>query len=76
MKAKKMSFEESLKRLDEIVKHLERGDLPLEDSLSLFEEGTELIHSCSTMLEAAEQKVSLLRVSADGNCEEVPFDGE
>lgn len=76
MKAKKLSFEESLKRLDEIVKHLERGDLPLEDSLSLFEEGTELIHSCSTMLEAAEQKVSLLRVSADGNCEEVPFDGE
>lgn len=76
MKAKKLSFEESLKRLEEIVKHLERGDLPLEDSLSLFEEGTELIHSCSTMLEAAEQKVSLLRVSADGNCEEVPFDGE
>lgn len=76
MKAKKLSFEESLKRLDEIVKHLERGDLPLENSLSLFEEGTELIHSCSTMLEAAEQKVSLLRVSADGNCEEVPFDGE
>lgn len=76
MKAKKLSFEESLKRLDEIVKHLERGDLPLEDSLSLFEEGTELIHSCSAMLEAAEQKVSLLRVSADGNCEEVPFDGE
>ena len=76
MKAKKLSFEESLKRLEEIVKHLEKGDLPLEDSLSLFEEGTELIHSCSTMLEAAEQKVSLLRVSADGNCEEVPFDGE
>ena len=76
MKAKKLSFEESLKRLEEIVKHLERGDLPLEDSLSLFEEGTKLIHSCSTMLEAAEQKVSLLRVSADGNCEEVPFDGE
>ena len=76
MKAKKLSFEESLKRLDEIVKHLEKGDLPLDDSLSLFEEGTELIHSCSTMLEAAEQKVSLLRVSADGNCEEVPFDGE
>lgn len=76
MKAKKLSFEESLKRLDEIVKHLERGDLPLDDSLTLFEEGTELIHSCSTMLEAAEQKVSLLRVAPDGNCEEVPFDAE
>lgn len=76
MKAKKLSFEESLQRLGEIVKHLEKGDLPLEDSLSLFEEGTELIHACSTLLEAAEQKVTILRTASDGKCEEIPFTGE
>ena len=45
--SKEKSFEESLNRLDEIVRHLEKGDLPLSESLSLFEEGTGLISSCS-----------------------------
>ena len=57
MAKKKMTFEDSIRRLDEIVKHLESGDLPLEESLSLFEEGTSLISSCSAMLDEAEQKV-------------------
>ena len=58
MTAKKqtMSFEESLVRLEEIVRHLERGDLPLNESLSMYEEGTALIASCSKMLDEAEQK--------------------
>ena len=43
MAAKKLSFEESVARLDEIVKHLESGDLPLSESLTMFEEGTKLI---------------------------------
>ena len=76
MAKKKLSFEESVKRLDEIVKHLESGDLPLEESLALFEEGTHLVSSCNTMLDEAEQKVSILRVGKDGAVREEPFDGE
>lgn len=76
MKSDKLSFEESLRRLNDIVSHLEKGDLPLDESLSLFEEGTALIRSCNTMLESAEQKVTLLRNAQDGSCEEVPFEVE
>lgn len=68
-----MSFEQSLKRLDEIVRHLEKGDLPLKDSLALFEEGTKLLASCNTMLEEAEQKVVRLRKGPDRRPEELPF---
>ena len=71
-----MSFEESLKRLDEIVRHLEKGDLPLERSLSLFEEGTGLIRRCGAMLDEAEQKVVKLRKGPDRQPEELPFEDE
>ena len=76
MAAKKPSFEESLTRLDEIVRHLEKGDLPLGDSLSLFEEGTKLLSACSKMLDEAEQKVVKLRKGADRQPEELPFEDE
>ena len=69
------TFEESLKRLDEIVKSLERGDAALADSMKLFEEGTHLIASCTEMLDRAEQQVVRLRKGADGSPEELPFDG-
>ena len=59
-------FEEALGRLEEIVRHLERGDLPLDDSLALYEEGTSLIKTCSKMLDEAEQKVVKLAKGADG----------
>ena len=62
----KMSFEDSVKRLDEIVKLLERGDAPLSESLKLFEEGTSLISNCDTLLNEAEQKVVKLRKGQDG----------
>lgn len=53
-----MTFEEKLKKLTQIVKQLEEGnELPLEDSLKLFEEGIGLISSCRQMLENAEQRV-------------------
>ena len=65
MAAKKMNFEQSLARLDEIVRHLEKGDLPLSDSLSLFEEGTALLSACGRMLDEAEQKVTQLKKGAD-----------
>lgn len=78
MAAKKtaMSFEDSLTRLDEIVRHLEKGDLPLSDSLSLYEEGTGLIASCSRMLDEAEQKVVKLRKGSDGNPIESEFEAQ
>ena len=76
MAAKKPSFEESLTRLDEIIRHLEKGDLPLSDSLSLFEEGTKLLSACSKMLDEAEQKVVKLRKGADRQPEELPFEDE
>ncbi len=71
-----MNFEQSLKRLDEIVKSLEKGDVSLSDSMSLFEEGTALIKNCGKMLDEAEQKVVMLRKGADGAPIELPFDAE
>ena len=71
-----MTFEQSVQRLDEIVRMLERGDATLADSLGLFEEGARLIKSCGDMLDEAEQKVVKLRKGADGEPEELPFDTE
>jgi exodeoxyribonuclease VII small subunit len=76
MAGKKLSFEQSLNRLDEIVRHLEKGDLPLSDSLSLYEEGTGLIKSCSAMLDEAEQKVVKLKKGPDREPIELPFEEE
>jgi exodeoxyribonuclease VII small subunit len=74
--AETMSFEQSLKRLDEIVRHLERGDLALQESLNLFEEGTSLLSSCNAMLEQAQQKVVMLRKGPDRQPQELPFEGK
>ena len=57
----KMTFEQAVSRIDEIVKTLEKGDAPLEQSLSLFEEGTNLIKFCGKRLDSAEQKVVRLQ---------------
>ena len=70
---KKLTFEESMKRLEVIVKQLEDGTLPLEESLTLFEEGTGLIKSCSKLLDEAEQKVVKLQKGPDGEPMETPF---
>ena len=76
MATKKLSFEQSISRLDEIVRHLENGDMPLSESLSLFEEGTKLIADCGKLLDEAEQKVVKLKKGADRAPVELPFDGE
>ena len=76
MANKKLSFEQSLARLDEIVRHLEKGDMPLKDSLSLFEEGTSLIKNCGVMLDEAEQQVVKLKKGDDRQPVELPFEGE
>ena len=75
-KKQTLSFEESLGRLEEIVRHLEKGDLPLNDTLKLYEEGTGLIASCSKMLDEAEQKVVKLKKGPDRSPVELDFEGE
>lgn len=70
----KLSFEQSITRLDEIVKLLEKGDAPLSDSLKLFEEGTALISNCDAMLNEAEQMVVKLKKGQDGEPVELPFE--
>ena len=62
---KVMTFEESTTRIEEIVKQLERGDAPLDKSLSLFEEGAQLIKLCNKMLDEAEQTVMRLQKNGD-----------
>ncbi len=76
MSEKELSFEESMKRLGEIVAALEKGDVTLRDSMTMFEEGTVLIRRCSEMLDNAEQQVVRLKKGPDGAPEELPFDAE
>ena len=73
MSAKKVTFEQQLARLEEIVAALEKGVAPLADSLALFEEGTKLIAACSKQLDQAEQQVVKLMKGADGAPVELPF---
>ncbi len=72
MAVKKQSFEQSMGRLEEIVRILERGECDLDQSLRLFEEGAGLARGCNEMLDQAEQKVMLLVSRQTG--EEIPFD--
>ena len=65
-----LSFEDALKRLEETVKVLESGTVPLEESLKLFEEGVALVKLCNGKLDEAEQKVKILRKTADGEITE------
>ena len=71
-----LKFEEALARLEAIVGRLEGGDLPLEESLNLFEEGVRLTRHCSRRLSEAERKVSILLKNAQGQLEEKPFEPE
>ena len=63
---KQMHFEEAFKRLEVIVGNLESGDLSLEESMKLFEEGIGLTDVCKSRLEDAEQKIQLLLKNSDG----------
>ncbi len=68
------SFESSLKELERIVEQLEAGDLPLERSLELFEQGVQLSRDCQKRLDEAERKVEILLKGNDGTHTPVPFD--
>ena len=59
-------FEQAMTRLETIVSELERGDLPLDESLKIFEEGIKLSKSCLKMLDEAERKVEILIQDKDG----------
>lgn len=58
--APKLDFETAMRDLEALVERLERGDLPLEESLAAFEQGVMLTRSCQTALKEAEQKVEIL----------------
>jgi exodeoxyribonuclease VII small subunit len=64
--AKSKSFETSLSALEKIVRELERGDLPLEESLRLFEEGVKLSRECQERLNQAERRIEVLLRDSDG----------
>jgi exodeoxyribonuclease VII small subunit len=69
------SFEDAVKRLSEIVQTLERGDLPLEDSLRLFEEGVRLSRASQEKLDGAQKRVEeLLGFERDGRPRTAPFE--
>ncbi len=71
-----MKFEEALARLEAIVAELERGELPLEDSMRIFEEGIKLSKVCLKMLDDAERKVEILVKDKNGRKRARPFELE
>ncbi len=76
MAEKKLSFEAAMTRLEEIVTSMEQGEAPLEESLTLFAEGTKLLKQCTALLDKAEQQVTKLTRGSDGEPREIPFEGE
>ena len=66
MTAKKRTFESALERLGEIVEQLEGGEIALDESMKIFEEGGELVKYCLTKLEDAEKKVQKLKTNDKG----------
>ena len=62
-----MTFEQAMSELERIVTQLEKGDVPLEDSISLYEKGAELKKRCETKLKEAEQKVATITLDEEGS---------
>lgn len=67
MNKQNKTFEESMSRLEQIVRAMERGDVPLEESLKLFQEGTELVQTCSKLLDDAQLQIKKVMTAADGS---------
>lgn len=76
MTEEKLTFEQALRKLDEVVNHLEQGDRPLDESLALFEEGARLVKQCSNMLDSAEQKVAQLKKDMNGEPTEEKYESD
>ena len=73
MNKKNQTFEENMQRLEQIVRTMERGEVPLEESLKLFQEGTALVSSCGKLLDEAELKIKMISTGADGEPVEEDF---
>ncbi len=73
---KKVDFERSLARLEEVVQKLENANLSLDEAMKLFEEGVELSRECQKQLEQAEGRVEVLLKKADGKIAAEPFEPE
>lgn len=73
MSQKNPTFEENMLKLEQIVRAMERGDVPLEESLKMFREGTALVQTCSKLLDEAELQVAKIATAADGSPVEVDF---
>ncbi len=76
MSKKVPTFEENMQRLEQIVRSMEKGDVPLEESLKLFQEGTELVRKCQELLDSAQLQVKMITSGpSDAPVEEI-FDVE
>ena len=67
MSKQSKTFEESMSRLEQIVRAMEQGDVALEESLKLFQEGTELVRSCSKLLDDAQLQIQKVMTDPDGS---------
>lgn len=74
VKNKEKTFEEAMGRLEEIVRIMEQGEIPLEESLKLFEEGTALVHHCTEVLDNAQIRVTQVMTGPEGEPVETEFD--
>ena len=74
MNQQNQTFEQNMLRLEQIVRAMERGDVALEESLKLFQEGTELVDTCGKLLDKAELEVVKLMKTADGTPAETEFE--
>ena len=76
MNQKNKTFEESMARLEQIVRAMERGDVALEESLKLFQEGTDLVRNCQKLLDEAQLQVKKIMTAPDGSPVEEDFRDE
>jgi len=72
-----LSFEDALRSLEEVVRRLESGDVPLDESISLYERGEELRRHCQARLDAAQERIEKIVAGADGlPAAAIPFGAE
>lgn len=76
MKQNNKTFEENMERLEQIVRTMEKGDVALDESLKLFQEGTALVRSCGKLLDEAELQVKAIAADEDGAPVEEDFEHE
>jgi len=73
MNEQNKSFEQNMQRLEQIVRAMERGDVALEESLKLFQEGTDLVRACGNLLDEAQLQVKKIMTNPDGSPREEDF---